>query len=51
MVNDSAQPVAGTLTVSRRTFGGNTRGTLTAEVSLEPGQAKRCLSTTDFGRW
>ncbi|MHC4179198.1 MAG: glycoside hydrolase family 2 protein, partial [Planctomycetota bacterium] len=49
VVNDSPEPVAGTLSVSRRTFGGDTRGRLTAEVELEPGQAKRCLSTTDFG--
>lgn len=49
VVNDSPQPVTGTLSVSRRTFEGNTRGRLTAEVELEPGQAKRCLATTDFG--
>ena len=49
VVNDSAEPVSGTLTVSRRSFGGDTRGKLTAEVQLQPGQAKRCLSTTDLG--
>lgn len=49
VVNDSPDPVAGTLSVSRRTFGGDTRGKLQAEVKLEPGRAKRCLSTTAFG--
>ncbi|MEE8452037.1 MAG: glycoside hydrolase family 2 protein [Thermoguttaceae bacterium] len=49
VTNDSPEPVAGTLTVARRRFSGETRGQLQAEVSLEPGQAKRCLTTDDFG--
>ncbi len=49
VVNDSPEPVAGTLTVSRRSFSGATRGKLQTEVELQPGQAKRLLSTTDFG--
>lgn len=49
VVNDSPEPISGELTVSRRAFNGDTRGTLTAEVTVEPGQSKRCLSTTDLG--
>jgi len=49
MVNDSPEPVAGTLTVRRRRFDGTTRGKVQAEVALKPGQAKRCLTTTDLG--
>jgi len=49
VVNDSPEPVVGTLTVQRRTFDGKTRGRMEAKVELRPGEAKRCLSTTDFG--
>ena len=49
VVNDSPEPISGKLTVGRRAFNGDTRGTLTAEITVEPGQSKRCLSTTDIG--
>jgi hypothetical protein len=49
VVNDSPEPVSGTLTVSRRQFTGAARGRLEAEVSLGPGEAKRCLVATDLG--
>ncbi|NQU21918.1 MAG: hypothetical protein HQ567_11600 [Candidatus Nealsonbacteria bacterium] len=49
VVNDSPEPVAGTLIVSRRRFDGATRGKVQAEVALKPGQSKRCLTTTDLG--
>jgi hypothetical protein len=49
VVNDSPEPVSGRLTVWRKTFKGRVRGELSADVKLQPGEAKRCLSTTDFG--
>ncbi len=49
VVNDSAQPVAGTLVVRRLDFAGKTYGRLQAEVALRPGEAKRCLTTTALG--
>ena len=49
VVNDSPDPVAGTLAVSRRPFSGAARGRLEAEVSVKPGEAKRCLVATDLG--
>ena len=49
IVNDSPQPVAGTLIVQRRRFDGKSRGQLQTAVKLEPGKAKRCLVTTDLG--
>jgi hypothetical protein len=49
IVNDSPQPVSGTLIASRRQFGGKTLGELTAEVSLQPGEARRCLKLSDLG--
>jgi beta-mannosidase len=49
VVNDSPEPLAGTLTVSRRGFAGQTRGRLETEVNLKPGQARRCLDLTDLG--
>jgi hypothetical protein len=49
VVNDSPDSVAGTLTVSRRSFNGDSRGKLEMEVNLAPGEAKRCLSCTDLG--
>lgn len=49
VVNDSPDPVAGQLRVRRLRFDGKSRGELTAEVGVKPGQAERCLETTDFG--
>ena len=49
VTNDSAEPVSGTLSLSRRRFDGQTRGEMQAEVTLAPGQSGRILSTTDFG--
>lgn len=49
VVNDSPSVVTGTLTVQRRRFGGQSRGKLLHEVRLAPGEAKRCLETTELG--
>ena len=49
VVNDSPESVSGKLEVHRRRFNGNSRGQLEAQVRIEPGQAKRCLVTTDLG--
>lgn len=49
MVNDSTQVVQGRLVVERMRFDGEVRGTLAAEVSVMPGQAARCLDTTQLG--
>jgi beta-mannosidase len=49
VVNDSAESVSGKLEVHRRRFNGNSRGQLERQVRIEPGQAKRCLVTTDLG--
>jgi beta-galactosidase/beta-glucuronidase len=49
VVNDSPEPVSGRLKVHRRRFDGKSRGQLQTEVKLEPGQAKRCLVTTELG--
>jgi len=49
VVNDSPEPVCGTLSVSRRRFDGASRGRLETEVTVKPGQSKRCLDTTDLG--
>jgi beta-mannosidase len=48
VVNDSAQPVAGTLVVRRLGFDGKVHGELKAEVAAQPGEAKRCLDLTEF---
>jgi len=49
VINDSMQPVAGTLVVQRRGFDGKSRGKLQAEIALKPGEAKRCLDLTPLG--
>jgi beta-mannosidase len=49
VINDSPQPVAGTLVVQRLDFAGKPLGKLQAEVSVKPGEAKRCLNTTELG--
>ncbi|MCX6872455.1 MAG: hypothetical protein NTW21_01400 [Verrucomicrobia bacterium] len=49
VVNDSPQTVAGTLVVQQMDFAGNALGSLKAEVSVKPGEAMRCLNTTELG--
>jgi len=49
VVNDSVQPVAGTLIVERRGFDGKAKGKLQAEIAIAPGEAKRCLDLTPLG--
>jgi beta-mannosidase len=49
VVNDSAQPVAGTLAVERLGFDGSNHGKLNAEVAVMPGEARRCLELTPLG--
>jgi hypothetical protein len=49
VINDSPQPVSGTLRVQRLDFNGKSLGRLQAEFSVKPGEAKRCLDTTALG--
>ena len=49
VINDSTQTVAGTLVVQRLDFAGKNYGRLGSEVSVKPGEAKRCLATTELG--
>jgi hypothetical protein len=49
VVNDSPEPVSGRLEVQRVQFDGKSRGQLDTHVEVGPGQAKRCLVTTDLG--
>ncbi|MBL7153285.1 MAG: hypothetical protein ISS79_06180 [Phycisphaerae bacterium] len=49
VVNDSPEPVSGKLQVRRLRFDGKNRGKIETEVEIRPGQAKRCLLTTDLG--
>jgi beta-mannosidase len=49
VVNDSPEPVSGKLQVHCLRFDGKSRGQLEMQVELDPGQAKRCLLTTDLG--
>ncbi|MHC4070547.1 MAG: beta-mannosidase [Planctomycetota bacterium] len=49
VVNDSPEPVSGALRVNRTQFNGGSRGQLETPVAVAPGQAKRCLVTTDLG--
>jgi beta-mannosidase len=49
VVNDGPDPVVGTLTLRRARFDGEVKGELTAEVSLGPGEAQRCLEAAPFG--
>ncbi len=49
VVNDSPQAVAGTLAVQRLGFDGKVSGRIEAEVSIAPGQSRRCLTTTELG--
>jgi beta-mannosidase len=49
VINDSPEPVVGTLIVGRYDFAGKTLGKLQAEVSIQPGESKRCLTTTELG--
>ncbi len=49
VVNDSPQPVEGTLVVERLGFDGKSRGKLQAKVAVAPGRSKRCLDLTALG--
>ena len=49
VVNDSSEPVSGNLRVKLLQFNGDLRGQLETYVTVDPGQAKRCLVTTDLG--
>ena len=49
VVNDSAQLVAGRLTVRRLRFDGTLRGEMFDEVEVNPGESQRCLDLTEFG--
>jgi beta-mannosidase len=49
VVNDSPEPVSGTLKVRHLQFNGDSRGQLETFVTVAPGEAKRCLVTTDLG--
>ncbi|NQT18379.1 MAG: hypothetical protein HQ592_01650, partial [Planctomycetes bacterium] len=49
VVNDSPEPVAGTLEVRRMHFDGTVHGELEAPVELRPAQSARCMQTTDLG--
>jgi hypothetical protein len=49
VINDSAQPVAGTLIVKRLGFDGKVHGQLQAEVAIKAGEAQRCLAATELG--
>jgi len=49
VVNDSPETVSGKLQVRRLQFNGDSRGQLETHVTVAPGQAKRCLLTTDLG--
>jgi hypothetical protein len=49
VVNDSSEPVRGTLLVERLTLDGKRRGELQTEVALDPGHSKCCLDLTELG--
>jgi len=49
VVNDSPEPVSGNLQVKRIQFNGDLCGQLETHVTVGPGEAKRCLLTTDMG--
>jgi beta-mannosidase len=49
VVNDSPETVAGTLVVQRMDFAGKALGSVRAEVSVKPGEARRGLNTTALG--
>jgi len=49
VINDSPEPLAGTLAVERLGFDGEVRGKLQAAVTVKPGEALRALDTTELG--
>ena len=49
VINDSPEPVSGKLKVKSLQFNGDLRGQLETQVTVGPGQAKRCLVATDLG--
>jgi hypothetical protein len=49
VVNDSPEPVSDKLRIKHLKFNGDLRGQLETDVTIGPGQARRCLVTTDLG--
>lgn len=49
VVNDSTEPVSDKLRIKHLKFNGDLRGQLETDVTIGPGQARRCLVTTDLG--
>lgn len=49
LVNDSPKRVQGTLELKKMTFAGNELGSLSQDITLDPGQSKRCLCATPLG--
>jgi len=49
VINDSPEPVAGTLVVQRLGFDGKMLGKLQVDMAIDPGQSKRCATTTELG--
>jgi beta-mannosidase len=49
IVNDSPKAVSGKLILQSMRFDGKIRGKLTAEVTVKPGESRRCLDATDLG--
>jgi len=49
VINDSPQPVSGTLVVQRLDFNGKVLGKLQVDVAVKSGEARRCLNATPLG--
>jgi beta-mannosidase len=49
VINDSPQPVAGILVVQLLGFDGKALDKVQAEVSVKPGESRRCITTTELG--
>jgi beta-mannosidase len=49
VVNDSSQPVSGTLKLRKMNFRGKILGELSTFVHLNPGESRRCLDETPLG--
>jgi beta-mannosidase len=49
VVNDSPDPVSGRLVLKHKRFDGTQRGEISAEVTVPPGKALRCLDAASLG--
>jgi hypothetical protein len=49
VVNDSPRKVSGKLVLRSMRFDGKARGKLSADVTIGPGESRRCLDATDLG--